>query len=143
MALPTIALTGNLTADPELRFTASGKAVTKLRVACSNRIKNQTTGQWEDGDTVFIDVSCWKNADQIAESLGKGNSVAVVGRLKQRTYTDKQGFERTAFEVDADEVSQPIKGSARSAEPRQPAAGEDPWASSDDAWGQALAAPKF
>lgn len=100
-----ITVVGNLVDDPELRFTASGVAVAKFRVASTPRIFNKTTNAWEDGDALFLTCSVWrKAAENVAESLGKGVRVIVQGRLKQRSYEDGQGVKRTVYELDVDEV---------------------------------------
>ena len=101
----TLTITGNLTGDPELRFTATGTAVVAFTVAASRRVYDQATGQWQDGDTLFLRCSAWRElADHAAESLSKGMRVIVTGRLKQRTYETTEGEKRTVFEVDADDV---------------------------------------
>ena len=82
----TLTITGNLTGDPELRFTATGTAVVAFTVAASRRVYDQATGQWQDGDTLFLRCSAWRElADHAAESLSKGIRVIVTGRLKQRS----------------------------------------------------------
>ena len=88
----TLTITGNLTADPELRFTATGTAVVAFTVAASRRVYDQATGQWQDGDTLFLRCSAWRElADHAAESLSKGMRVIVTGRLKQRSYETTEG----------------------------------------------------
>lgn len=109
MALPRINATGNLVADPELKHTPNGAAVTNFRIACGSRRKNRDTGEWEDGDTTFLTVNAWKGlAENIASQFTKGQKITVDGRLKQRTYQTKEGQDRTVFEVEADEVSAPV-----------------------------------
>ena len=109
MALPRINATGNLVADPELKFTPSGAAVTNFRIACGSRRKNRDTGEWEDGDTTFLTINAWKGlAENIAHQFTKGQKITVDGRLKQRTYQTREGENRTVFEVEADEVSAPV-----------------------------------
>lgn len=108
MPLPAITLTGNLTADPELRFTPSGKPLAKLTIACNDRRKNEA-GDWVDGDTTFLDVTSWRNAEGIAEQLKKGDAVVVTGQLKSRTYETKEGDKRRAFEVDAANVAKVLR----------------------------------
>jgi single-strand DNA-binding protein len=103
MALPTINLTGNLTSDPELRFTASGRSYATTRVACSQRRKTET-GEWVDGDTCFIDIVIWRGAEAAVENLKKGSTVMLSGHLKSRTY-EKDGQQRTTYEVTADEIA--------------------------------------
>lgn len=107
MALPQITLTGNLTNDPELRFTNAGKAVATLRVACTERRKNDQ-GEWVDGDSVFLNVACWRYAEQITDTLTKGTHVQVTGTLRQRSYEAKDGTERTVVEVTAETVARVI-----------------------------------
>lgn len=101
MAKNTITLEGNLTADPTTRFTPAGAAVTRFRVASTERKFNRQANSWEDGDTLFIDVEVWREeAEAAAESLHKGTSVLVTGRLRMRTYTPTGGGDpRTVFEV--------------------------------------------
>ena len=103
-------ITGNLTGDPELRFTATGTAVVAFTVAASRRVYDQATGQWQDGDTLFLRCSAWRElADHAAESLTKGTRVIVTGRLKQRSYETTEGEKRTVYEVDADDVGPSLK----------------------------------
>ena len=109
MSLPRINATGNLVADPELKFTPSGAAVTNFRIACGSRRKNRDTGEWEDGDTTFLTINAWKGlAENIAHQFTKGQKITVDGRLKQRTYQTREGENRTVFEVEADEVAAPV-----------------------------------
>jgi single-strand DNA-binding protein len=105
MNTTTITFAGNLTADPELRFSPTGKAITKLRVAVqSRRPKHDGTG-WEDGPTTFHNVTIWgTTAENTAESLTRGDRVIVVGRLEQRGYQTDAGEQRTAWDVTADEI---------------------------------------
>lgn len=112
MPIPAITARGNLTADPILRFTQAGKPVVSLTIACNDRRKDATTGEWVDGDTTFLDVTSWHNAEGIAETLHKGEQVVVVGTLKQRNYETKEGEKRRAFEVDAASVSKVIRDAA-------------------------------
>lgn len=105
MALPSITIIGNLTADPELKFTASGAALVSFRVAASDRRKNPQTGAWEDGETTFLRVTAWRQlAENASESLTKGDRVVITGRLKARDYEDKDGSKKTSYEIDADEI---------------------------------------
>ena len=130
----TLTITGNLTADPELRFTATGTAVAAFTVAASRRVYDQATGQWQDGDTLFLRCSAWRElADHAAESLTKGMRVIVTGRLKQRQYETPEGDKRTVYEVDADDVGPSLKwATAKIAKTSRdkvphPADGGDPW----------------
>ncbi|MFD8882360.1 single-stranded DNA-binding protein [Streptomyces erythrochromogenes] len=101
----TITIVGNLVDDPELRFTPAGAAVCKFRVASTPRIFNKTTNQWEDGESLFLTCSVWRQAaENAAETLARGMRVIVQGRLKQRSYEDREQVKRTVYEVDAEEV---------------------------------------
>ena len=96
---------GNLTADPELRFTPSGAAVANFTVASTPRRFNKQTNEWEDGETLFIPCSVWRQAaENAAESLTKGTRVIVQGRLGMRKFTDRDGNDRTVVEMQVDEV---------------------------------------
>ncbi len=108
MALPRIELEGNLVADPELRFTASGKAVANFRVATSERKKQGD--EWVDGDECFLDCSIWdKAAENLTESLTVGAKVIVTGRLRQRSYETNSGEKRTVYEVKCDSVGPSLR----------------------------------
>ena len=99
MTLPTIQATGNLVADPQLRFTPKGKAVTTITIACNDRRKS-ATGEWTDTDTTYLEVQLWEtDAEQAAEHLTKGQRVTVTGKLRQRSYEAKDGTIRRAYEV--------------------------------------------
>lgn len=100
-----ITVVGNLVDDPELRFTPAGVAVAKFRVASTPRRFNKTTNEWEDGDALFLTCSVWRQAaENVAESLARGTRVIVQGRLKQRSYEDREQVKRTVYELDVDEV---------------------------------------
>lgn len=131
MSLPTITATGNLTADPLIRFTPSGKPVTTLRMACTDRKRNDQTGQWEDAGTCFLDVTIWRHAEQAADTLLKGHSVTVSGRLKQRTYQAKDGTERTTYEIEAETVAKLIDHKTASSQKAAPADLETAWPASN------------
>ncbi|MBI0294477.1 single-stranded DNA-binding protein [Streptomyces sp. PRKS01-29] len=105
-----ITLIGNLVDDPELRFTPSGAAVAKFRVASTPRTFNKNTNQWEDGESLFLTCSVWRQAaEHVAESLARGMRVIVQGRLKQRSYEDREGVKRTVYELDVDEVGPSLR----------------------------------
>lgn len=105
-----ITVVGNLVADPELRFTPTGLAVANFRVASTPRVYNRDSGQWEDGEALFLTCNVWREAaENVAESLSKGMRVIVNGRLKQRSYQNREGENRTVFEVEADEVGPSLK----------------------------------
>lgn len=105
-----ITLIGNLTADPELRFTPSGAAVANFTVASTPRTFDRQTNEWKDGDAMFINCSVWRQyAENVAESLTKGARVIVSGRLKSRSYETREGEKRTVFEVDVDEIGPALR----------------------------------
>jgi single-strand DNA-binding protein len=104
-----ITLVGNLTADPELRFTPSGLQVANLRLAVTPRTRQQD-GSWTDGETSFHTVNVWRDqAEHAAETLGKGARVIVVGRPKERSWTDTDGTEHQVTEVDAEELGPSLR----------------------------------
>jgi single-strand DNA-binding protein len=100
-----ITVVGNLTADPELRFTASGAAVANFTVASTPRHLDKASGQWVDGEALFLRCSIWRQAaENVAESLTRGTKVIVQGRLKQRSFETKEGEKRTVIELEVDEI---------------------------------------
>lgn len=106
----TIAIVGNLTADPELRFTQSGAAVANFTVASTNRIFDRQSGEWKDGDALFMRCNLWRQpAENVAESLTKGTRVVVTGRLKQRSFETKDGDKRTVIELEVDEIGPSLR----------------------------------
>jgi single-strand DNA-binding protein len=101
----TITITGNLVDDPELRFTPAGQPVTKFRIASTTRYRDNATGEWKDGDTLFLTCQVWRQAaENAAESLQRGMRAIVTGRLRQRSYETSEGDKRTVYELQADEV---------------------------------------
>ena len=105
-----ITVVGNLTADPELRFTPSGQAVANFTVASTTRLLDKQTNEWKDGDTVFLRCSVWRQyAENVAESLTKGIRVIVTGRLKVRQYETRDGGKGTSVECDVDEVGPALR----------------------------------
>lgn len=105
-----ITVVGNLTDDPELRFTPSGAAVAKFRVASTPRTLDRESGQWKDGEPLFLQCSIWRQAaENVAESLHRGSRVIVQGRLKQRSYETREGEKRTVFELDVDEIGPSLR----------------------------------
>ncbi|MFE5855805.1 single-stranded DNA-binding protein [Streptomyces sp. NPDC056500] len=105
-----ITVVGNLVDDPELRFTASGAAVAKFRIASTPRMFDKQTNEWKDGDSLFLTCSVWRQAaENVAESLQRGMRVVVQGRLKQRSYDDREGVKRTVYELDVEEVGPSLK----------------------------------
>jgi single-strand DNA-binding protein len=105
-----ITVVGNLTADPELRFTPSGAAVANFTVASTPRTFDRQTNDWKDGEALFLNCSVWRQAaENAAESLTRGMRVIVWGRLKARSYETREGEKRTVFEIDVDEVGPSMK----------------------------------
>ncbi|MET8699320.1 single-stranded DNA-binding protein [Kitasatospora sp. NPDC058032] len=105
-----ITLVGNLVDDPELRFTPSGAAVAKFRIASTPRTFDRQTNEWKDGESLFLTCNVWRQpAENVAESLQRGMRVIVQGRLRQRSYETKEGEKRTVFEVEVDEVGPSLR----------------------------------
>ncbi|MDQ1683013.1 MAG: single-strand DNA-binding protein [Frankiaceae bacterium] len=145
-----ITLVGNLVDDPELRFTPSGAAVAKFRVASTPRFLDKTTNEWKDGEGLFLTVNCWRQmAENVAETLTRGTRVVIQGRLRQRSYETKEGEKRTVYEVEADEIAPSLRyatakinKTSRGAGPGgggggggSSSAADDPWASSSTDFG--------
>jgi single-strand DNA-binding protein len=106
----TITVIGNLTDDPELRFTPSGAAVANFRVASTPRILDRTTNEWKDGEPLFLACNIWRQAaENVAESLQRGARVIVSGRLRQRSYETREGEKRTVMELEVDEIGPSLK----------------------------------
>ena len=105
-----ITVVGNLTDDPELRFTPSGAAVANFTVASTPRSFNKQTNEWEDGEALFLRCSIWRQAaENVAESLQRGMRVVVQGRLRARTWETREGEKRTSFEIDVEEIGPSLK----------------------------------
>ena len=108
-----ITVVGNLVADPELRFTASGQPVATFRIASTPRIRDNATNEWKDGDSLFLTCNVWRQAaENVAESLQRGMRVIVTGRLKQRSYETKEGEKRTVYEVEVDDVGPSLRNAS-------------------------------
>jgi single-strand DNA-binding protein len=108
-----ITVVGNLVADPELRFTASGQPVATFRIASTPRIRDNATNEWKDGDSLFLTCNVWRQAaENVAESLQRGMRVIVTGRLKQRNYETKEGEKRTVYEVEVDDVGPSLRNAS-------------------------------
>ncbi len=106
----TLTLIGNLTADPELRFTPSGAAVANFTVASTPRAFDRQSNEWKDGETLFLRCSVWRDAaENVAESLQRGSRVIVTGRLKSRSYDTKEGEKRTVMELEVDELGPSLR----------------------------------
>jgi single-strand DNA-binding protein len=146
-----ITVVGNLTDDPELRFTPSGAAVANFTVASTPRNFDKNTNEWVDGEAMFLRCSIWRQAaENVAESLQRGMRVVVQGRLKARSYEDREGEKRTVFEIEVDEIGPSLKfatakvnrtsrqgggggysgggGQGGQGQGGQPAPADDPWA---------------
>ncbi len=106
----TITVIGNLTSDPELRFTPSGSPVANFTIASTPRTFDRQANEWKDGETLFLRCSIWRDpAENVAESLTKGMRVIIVGRLKSRTYETKEGEKRTVIELECDEIGPSLR----------------------------------
>jgi single-strand DNA-binding protein len=159
----TITVVGNLTADPELRFTPSGAAVANFTVASTPRIYDRQSGEWKDGEALFLRCNVWREAaENVAESLTRGARVIVTGRLKQRSFETREGEKRTVVEVEVDEIGPSLRyatakvnkasrsgsgGGGFGSGSRQPAPAPAPTQASggsgDDPWGSAPASGSF
>jgi len=108
-----ITIAGNLVDDPELRFTPSGQPVARFRVASTPRFRDNSTGEWKDGDSLFLTCNVWRQAaENVAESLHRGTRVIVSGRLRQRSYETKEGEKRTVYEVEVDDVGPSLRNAS-------------------------------
>ena len=108
-----ITIVGNLVADPELRFTPAGQPVATFRVASTPRIRDAASGEWKDGDSLFLTCNVWRQAaENVAESLQRGMRVIVSGRLRQRNYETKEGEKRTVYEVEVDDVGPSLRNAS-------------------------------
>jgi single-strand DNA-binding protein len=127
-----VTLVGNLVDDPELRFTPSGAAVANFRIASTPRTYDRQSGEWKDGESLFLSCSVWRQAaENVAESLQRGMRVIIQGRLKSRTYDDREGNKRTVFEVDVDEVGPSLRSATAKVAKVQRSSGGD-----TGQWGQ-------
>lgn len=105
-----ITVVGNLTDDPELRFTPSGAAVAKFRIASTPRTLDRQSGEWKDGEPLFLACNIWRDAaEHVAESLKRGTRVIVQGRLRMRQYETKEGEKRTVYELEVDEIGPSLR----------------------------------
>jgi single-strand DNA-binding protein len=145
-----ITVVGNLTADPELRFTSSGAAVANFTVASTPRTLDRQSGEWKDGDALFLRCNIWRQAaENAAESLTRGMRVVVQGRLRQRSFETREGEKRTVVEMEVDEVGPSLRYATAKVNKvsRQGASGNGGYgssgsagsagSSSDDPWGSA------
>ena len=157
-----ITIAGNLVDDPELRFTPAGQPVARFRVASTPRFRDNATGEWKDGDSLFLTCNVWRQAaENVAESLTRGTRVIVSGRLKQRSFETREGEKRTVVEVEVDEIGPSLRyatakvnkasrsggggggfgGGGGGGGSRQPA--QTTGGASDDPWGSAPASGSF
>jgi single-strand DNA-binding protein len=108
-----ITIAGNLVEDPELRFTPAGQPVARFRVASTPRFRDNATGEWKDGDSLFLTCNVWRQAaENVAESLTRGMRVIVSGRLRQRSYETREGEKRTVYEVEVDDVGPSLRNAS-------------------------------
>src|SRR6516162_2373080 len=108
-----ITITGNLVDDPELRFTPAGQPVARFRVASTPRFRDNATGEWKDGDSLFLTCNVWRQAaENAAESLTRGMRVIVNGRLRQRSYETREGEKRTVYEIEVDDVGPSLRNAS-------------------------------
>ncbi|GAA1730146.1 single-stranded DNA-binding protein [Nonomuraea sp. AD125B] len=139
-----ITIVGNLVDDPELRFTPTGQAVARFRVASTPRFMDRQTNEWKDGESLFLTCNVWRQAaENAAESLQRGMRVIVQGRLKQRSYETKEGEKRTVYEVEVDEVGPSLRNATAKVNrtSRQGGGGGFGGGPSDDPWASATPAP--
>jgi single-strand DNA-binding protein len=146
-----ITVVGNLTADPELRYTQSGLAVANFTIASTPRTFDRQSNEWKDGEALFLRASCWREfAEHVASSLTKGSRVIAQGRLKQRSYDDRDGNKRTAIELEIDEIGPSLRYATAAVTRAPGGAGaggsrgqvaEEPWAASAPAGGDVWNAP--
>lgn len=130
-----ITVVGNLTADPELRYTQNGLPVANFTIASTPRNFDRATNEWKDGEALFLRASIWREAaEHVAGSLVKGSRVIATGRLRQRSYETREGEKRTSIELEVDEIGPSLKYATaqitRAAGGRQPNPNEDAWAPS-------------
>lgn len=149
----TLTVVGNLTADPELRFTQSGAAVASFTVASTPRTFDKQSGEWKDGEALFLRCNVWRQvAENVAESLKRGHRVLVSGRLRQRSF-EHEGQKRTTMELEVDEIGPSLRYvqvSVRKVDreggnqpPRQQPPADDPWGSAPPASGRYADEPPF
>ena len=138
-----LTIIGNLTADPELRFTQAGTAVCNFSVASTPRTLDRNTNEWRDGETLFMRCTAWKDlGEHAAESLTRGARVVVYGRLKAKSFTTREGEKRTVMELEVDEIGPSLRyatAKVTKAAATKTAAPQDavtaPAAEADDPWG--------
>jgi single-strand DNA-binding protein len=129
-----LTLSGNLTSVPKTGVSRSGIPWTRMRVASSSRVFDRGTTEWRDGETIFLEVSCWRRlAENAAPTLERGDRVLIIGRLRQRSYEDQQGVRHTVMEMDADAIGADLsRAAARLLRPQRPDHAEQPTAGEED-----------
>jgi single-strand DNA-binding protein len=139
-----VTVVGNLTADPELRFTPSGAAVASFTIASTPRTFDRNTNEWKDGEALFLRCSIWRQAaENVAESLQRGMRVVAQGRLKQRSFETREGEKRTVVEMDVDEIGPSLRYATAKVNRTQRGSstgggfGASGAAPADDPWGSA------
>jgi single-strand DNA-binding protein len=141
----TITIVGNLVDDPELRFTPTGQAVARFRIASTPRFLDKQTNEWKDGEGLFLTCNVWRQAaENVAESLQRGMRVIVQGRLRQRSYETKEGEKRTVYEVEVDEVGPSLRNATAKVNKtaRQGGGGGFGGGPQSDPWATAAPAPQ-
>ncbi|MFD8640822.1 single-stranded DNA-binding protein [Streptomyces zaomyceticus] len=132
----TITIVGNLVDDPELRFTPAGVAVAKFRIASTPRTFDRQTNEWKDGEGLFLTCSVWRQAaENVAESLQRGMRVIVQGRLKQRSYEDREQVKRTVYEIDVEEVGPSLLRASAAVTKNPPGGGRQGGQPASGGWG--------
>ena len=127
-----ITVVGNLVDDPELRFTPSGAAVANFRLASTTRTYDRQSGEWKDGETLWLGCSVWRQAaENVAESLTKGTRGVVQGRLKSRQYETREGEKRTVFEIDVDEIGPSLRNATAKVNKTTRSGGGSGWSGGD------------
>ncbi|MFL2002161.1 single-stranded DNA-binding protein [Microbacterium sp. A1-JK] len=147
-----VTVVGNLTADPELRYTQNGLPVTNFTIASTPKVFDRQANEWKDGEALFLRASVWREfAEHVAGSLTKGARVVATGRLKQRSYQDREGQNRTSIELEVDEIGPSLRyataqvtraasgggsGQTGGGQSRPQVAADEPWATptGDDSW---------
>jgi single-strand DNA-binding protein len=122
-----VVIVGNVTRDPELRYTPNGAALVKFGVAVNRRFKDET-GQWKDGETSFFDVTAWRSlAENAAESVTQGTRVVIVGRLRTNSWETQEGEKRTKIEIEAEEIGPSLKWATAKIEKQGRGMGQSDW----------------
>ena len=128
-----ITVVGNLTADPELRYTQNGIAVANFTIASTPRSFDRATGEWKDGEALFMRASVWREfVEHVASSLTKGSRVVASGRLRQRSYETKEGEKRTSIELEVDEIGPSLRYAT--AQVQRQSSGSKPQGAVDSSW---------